>query len=602
MARNAARRKSPEISPRQDAPNVGRQIMQAGTYQIMATLQTVDDDRKPTRSDLKRAVQHLKNGSKLAGIGKYDDAALAFMQAHVLDPSNADTLLVLGNNLRHAGQVQAAIHVLEKALKVSGEDPEIIYGIGLLAQDLGMLKAAENMFALIMQRTPEDSRGPIAMASAKRAGGDYETAIDTLKFAVQSKEEDPTLWQALAVTVAEAKGADQARPFFDEALRLLPGFEIALANIGHAYTAEGRFEESLPYLEQAVRVRPEDADTRFNYASSLLGTGDMDKGWQEYEWRLDRRRGDSVVFVHDLPRWNGEDISDKTLLISDEQGIGDAIIFASAFQEVIDLAGHVIIECDRRLVTWFQRSFPQATVHRHVTFRSNNKIHRHYGWLTDKGVPQPDLFIPSGSVFSLLRPDLESFRRGDSYLTPDPERVAFWKARFDALGSGPKIGLCWSGGFVTPIRSKGYMSLSDFKPFFDLADKGAHFIDVMYKDASEDRARLKAEFGVDLHDWDDIDRRNELDEAAAYTAALDFVVSISSSPVAIAGAVGVPTVTLLHKPDRFHFGAGVEPWFPKADIFVATTRAEWPAVPCNAARVATAQRLGLELKQDAGDA
>lgn len=602
MARNAAHRKSPDVSPRQDAPTLGRNIMQAGTYQIMATLQTVDDDRKPTRSDLKRALQHLRQGSKHAGQGKYDDAAVCFLQAHVLDPSNADTLLVLGNNLRHAGQVQAAVHVLEKALKVSGEDPEIIYGIGLLAQDLGMLKAAENMFALVMQRTPDDSRGPIAMAAAKRAGGDYDGAIDTLKFAVQAKVEDPTLWQALAVTVAEAKGADDARPFFDEALRLAPGYEIAYANVGHAYSAEGRFAESLPYLERAVALRPDDADTRFNYASSLLGTGNLEKGWQEYEWRLDRRRGDSVVFVHDLPRWNGEDISDTTLLISDEQGIGDAIIFASAFQEVIDRAGHVIIECDHRLVTWFQRSFPQATVHRHVTFRSNNKIHRHYAWLKDDGMPKPDLFIPSGSIFSLLRPDLESFRRGDSYLTPDPERVAFWKARFDALGEGPKVGLCWSGGFVTPIRSKGYMSLSDFQPFYDLVDKGAHLIDVMYKDASEDRARLKAEFGIDLHDWDDIDRRNQLDEAAAYTAALDFVVSISSSPVAIAGAVGVPSVTLLHKPDRFHFGAGIEPWFPKAEIFTATSRAEWPAVPCKAARIATGRRLGLEPARDSGDA
>ncbi|GJL87758.1 MAG: protein FlbA [Minwuia thermotolerans] len=602
MARNAARKNSSDVNPRQDAPTLGRNIMQAGTYQIMATLQTVDDDRKPSRADFKRAVQHLRQGSKFAGQGRFDDAAVAFLQAHVLDPANADTLLVLGNNLRHAGQVQAAVHVLEKALKVSGEDPEIIYGIGLLAQDLGMLKAAENMFALVMQRTPDDSRGPIAMASAKRAGGDYEAAIDTLKFAVQSKVEDPTLWQALAVTVAEAQGADQARPFFDEALRLAPEFEIAYANVGHAYSAEGRFAESLPYLEKAVSMRPDDADTRFNYASSLLGTGNLEKGWAEYEWRLDRRRGDSVVFVHDLPRWQGEDISDKTLLISDEQGIGDAIIFASAFQEVVDLAGHVIIECDRRLVSWFQRSFPQATVHRHVTFRSNNKIHRHYGWLKDDEVPKPDLFIPSGSLFSLLRPDMESFQRGDSYLTPDPERVAFWKARFDALGEGPKVGLCWSGGFVTPIRSKGYMSLSDFQPFFDLAEKGAHFIDVMYKDASEDRVRLKSEFGVDLHDWDDIDRRNELDEAAAYTAALDFVVSISSSPVAIAGAVGVPTVTLLHKPDRFHFGAGIEPWFPRAEIFVATNRAEWPAVPCKAARIATGRRLGLEPALERSDA
>ena len=63
MARNAARKKNPDASLRQDAPTLGRNIMQAGTYQIMATLQTVDDDRKPSRADFKRAVQHLRQGS-----------------------------------------------------------------------------------------------------------------------------------------------------------------------------------------------------------------------------------------------------------------------------------------------------------------------------------------------------------------------------------------------------------------------------------------------------------------------------------------------------------------------------------------------------------
>ncbi|MEC9347247.1 MAG: tetratricopeptide repeat protein [Pseudomonadota bacterium] len=591
MARNAALTKKAAATT---APDVGREILSGQTFEVLNVLRRVKDDRKPTRMDLKRAVQHLQRGSKLANQGKYADAASEFLKAHALDPHNADTLLVLGNNLRHAGQVQAAIHVMEKALKLSGEEPELLYGIGLLAQDLGMTAAAENVFALVMQKAPNDSRGPMALAAAKRTRGEYDEAIEILRVAIERNVKDYALWQSLAVTVAEARGADAARPFYDEAIRLKPDYDIAWSNVGHAYSAEGRFTEALPFLERAVRLRPDDPDTHFSAATALLGTGDLKRGWDEYEWRLDRRRKDSVVFVHQLPRWEGEDISDKTILICDEQGIGDAIIFSSAFQEVIDRAGHVIIECDHRLVSWFSRSFPTATVHRHVTFRSNAKLHRHYGWLAEPGIPQPDVFIPSGSLFRVLRPTLESFERAPGYLVPDPERVAFWKQRFDEIGDGPKIGLCWSGGFVTPIRAKGYMSLMDFEPFFDLEAKGAHFIDVMYKDARDDRAKLFDARGVVIHNWNDIDRRNNLDDAAAYTAALDFVISISSSPVAIAGAEAIPTVTLLHKPDRFHFGVNREPWFPLADIFCAHRPEEWPVNPATAARAAVGRRLGLD--------
>ncbi|WP_417520149.1 tetratricopeptide repeat protein [Minwuia sp.] len=574
-------------------PSVHNAILQGDTMQFLKVLERVPKDKSPTRSELKRSIQHLSKGNRYANAGQFSDAAAEFLRAHCLDPKNGDTLLVLGNNLRYAGNIQAAIHVMERALEVAGEDPELIYGIGQLAQDLDMLDAAERLYAMVMQQRPDDPRGPSAIAAIKRAKGKYDEAIDTLKFAVEQNVEDHTLWQALAVTVAEERGADAARPFFDEALRLQPDYDIAYSNLGHAYSSEGRFEESLPFLRKSVELRHDDPDTHFSFASSLLGVGEMVEGWKEYEWRLDRRRRDSVVFVHDLPRWQGEDISDKTILICDEQGIGDAIIFGSAYQDVIDRAGQVIIECDHRLVTWFQRSFPDAIVHRHVSFRSNAKIHRHYGWLKDEGIPTPDLHIPSGSIFALTRTTMDSFARHGAYLTPDPERVAYWKDRMVHL-DGPKIGLCWSGGFITPIRAKGYMSLMDFKPFFDLQDKGAHFVNCMYRDASEDCARLKDEQGVIIHDFDGIDRRNQLDEAAAYTAALDFVVSISSSPVAIAGAMGIPAVTLLHKPDRFHFGAGVEPWFPRTDIFVAERPGEWPAKPCGEARARTGERLGLD--------
>lgn len=589
----ATRLKNKPANP--DGPDVYNDILQGNAIKFIDVLARVDRNRTPSRSEVKRAIQHLTRGNKLANAQKFEEAATEFLKAHCLDPNNGDTLLVLGNNLRYAGNIQAAVHTMERALEVSGEDDiELLYGIGQLAQDLNMLDAAARLFSIIIQRAPNDTRAPVALAGVRRAKGDYDGAIESLKFAVEHNVQDYSLWQALAVTVAEDRGVDAARPFFDEAIRLHPDYDIAKSNLGHAYSAEGRFEEALPFLKAAIDSRDDDPNTHFTYSTALLGTGQLEEGWEHYEWRLDRRRPDAVIFVHDLPRWQGEDISNKTILISDEQGIGDAIIFGSAYRDVIERAGHVIIECDHRLVTWFQRSFPEATVHRHVSFKSNQRIHRHYGWLKDDGIPTPDLFIPSGSIFALTRPTVESFARHGAYLKPDPERVAFWDEKFRSVGNGPRIGLCWSGGFITPIRAKGYMSLMDFEPFFDLQEKGAHFFNCMYRDASEDCARLANEKGIIIHDFEGIDRRVQLDEAAAWTAALDFVVSISSSPVAIAGAVGVPAVTLLHKADRFHFGAGIEPWFPKTDIFVAERPDQWPSKPCLEARQRTGERLGLD--------
>ena len=64
--------------------------------------------------------------------------------------------------------------------------------------------------------------------------------------------------------------------------------------------------------------------------------------------------------------WDGSPLKEKTLLIYTEQGIGDEIMFASCFEEIIEQIGECIVECDKRLIPIFTRSFPKAIFMEHV--------------------------------------------------------------------------------------------------------------------------------------------------------------------------------------------------------------------------------------------
>ena len=344
-----------------------------------------------------------------------------------------------------------------------------------------------------------------------------------------------------------------------------------------AYSAEGRFGEALPYLEKSAELLRDNANVHFSLATAYTGVGDVKRGMEEYLWRLDRRRPDSVIFTHGLPRWQGEDISDKTILICDEQGVGDAMIFAQCIPDMIARAKHCIVECDHRLVSLFTRSFPDASVHRHVSFKVNGKLHRHYKYLDD--LPErPTVAIEAGTVALFIRPDVDSFRLEPGHLRPDPDRVAFWRQRFAALGPGLKVGICWSGGFVTPIRKRWYLSLEQLLPLFDV--DGVQFINVMYAAQREAIATAEAKLGVTIHDWDDIDRKNDIDEAFAYTAPLDLVISVSSSPSSIAGALGVPTIELQFARSRWMLGTeDRKPGFKNTRVYLPTDLQDWPNGP-----------------------
>jgi len=164
-----------------------------------------------------------------------------------------------------------------------------------------------------------------------------------------------------------------------------------------------------------------------------------------------------------------------------------------------------------------------------------------------------------------FRPTVESFPERAGYLTPDPERVAYWKARLDDLGPGPKVGICWRSGMRSADRNRYYTSLDQWGPIFDVPS--VHFVSLQYDDCKAELDAARAKHGVEIHMPDGIDLKNNLDDAAALTAALDLVLSAPTS-------VGMTAI-----------GVGTELW---SLIFVWPEGSGWTEV---------IEKVGAELKK-----
>jgi tetratricopeptide (TPR) repeat protein len=573
------------------APRVLKETTQIQSWNNLVVLHAVDYDKVVPDAKRRLSARLLGKGQKLMRAGQADRGAEALLQAHVENPRETEISIALAHLFAQQGAAQEAIFVFEKLVEQTAGnlDSRMLTSIGQLAERLAMPAAAEHIYSLLLQVEPNHHRGYCHLSNVMREQGKYAEAIDLLQFAIDKDQTSPQLWHSLAIVVAEQRGLEVAEPFYQEAIRIKPDYGAAHSNLGMALCAEGRFEDALPHLDTAMNLVSADPNARFSYATALLGAGRLAEGIENYEWRLDSGRADSVAFTHGLPRWDGGDLSDKTVLVCDEQGIGDAMMFSSCFNQVIEKAAHCYIECDYRLVDLYQRSFPAATVNRHVTYKVNGRVHRHYAWLEGQE-KQPDVATEAGTLLRYLRPTIASFERPSGYLRPDPERVQFWKARFDALGPGLKVGLCWSGGYVTPVRKRNYVTLKDMASFFDI--DGIHFINIMYTNTKADIDQAREELGVTIHDWPDIDRKEQIDEAFAYTAPLDYVVSVTSSPGAIAGVLGIPTADIQRARTKWMLGMpDRKPWFPNTQVFLPPDISQWPEEPIG--------RVAEELRQRA---
>ena len=166
----------------------------------------------------------------------------------------------------------------------------------------------------------------------------------------------------------------------------------------------------------------------------------------------------------------------------------------------------------------------------------------------------------------------------------DPALVRDWAARLPS-GDTLRVGLCWAGqarpwitGFHSLDRRRS-TSVATLRPL--AAVPGVRFVSLQ-KGPAAAQAR---EAGFDLIDvMDDV---RDFADTAAIVANLDLVISVDTSIVHLAGALGKP-VFLLDRYDncwRWLSGREDSPWYPTLRIFRQERSGDWAPV---IARVATA--------------
>jgi hypothetical protein len=177
------------------------------------------------------------------------------------------------------------------------------------------------------------------------------------------------------------------------------------------------------------------------------------------------------------------------------------------------------------------------------------------------------------SVPLALGVDEANLPRAVPYLRPDPTRTAAWRERLQSRGTGPVVGLAWSGN---PAHANDRNRSMPLALLAGLAATGCRFVSLQPQVRETDRAALRAwdgllDWGPELHDFAD---------TAALMQALDLVVTVDTSVAHLAGALGRPTWILLpYVPDwRWMLQRQDSPWYPTARLYRQGPDRAWPAV------------------------
>jgi tetratricopeptide (TPR) repeat protein len=496
---------------------------------------------------------------------RYEEALDCYKQATCLNPRFATALTNLGTILQEQGRFEEAVGWHELALSIEPNNAGALTNLGVSYHECGDYAKAIQYHRRALALQPDLVDALVNLANALNRQDQPAEALELLRRALARAPDRAVIHNNLGAMLETQGDMDGALACYRKAHELDPELSSVYSNMGAAYKKTGRVLEALRCYNEALRRKPDYHTARFNRALALLYLGQLEEGWREYEagfWSNIRK----PQRPFSQPVWRGEELGGKTILVWGEQGVGDEMIFANTFPDLIAAARHVVVECEPRLVALFSRSFPGAEV------------------LPRTDVPHPralapdiDVQTPAGNIPRWLRGSLDRFPNHSGYLKADPAAVERWRKRLDALGGGLKVGVSWRSMVMNATRALDYIQIEQAGPIF--AVPGVQFVNLQYSDCRQELALARARFGVELKVWDDLDLKDDLDGVAALISALDLVVSVSTAVSVMAGALGKPVwqLTFVSSGDWQSLGTDYVPWFPSMKRFDRTYEQPWDA-------------------------
>ncbi len=502
--------------------------------------------KKAIAADTAYMPAHLALSATRADLGDFGEAIISLEAALALEP-NTNRKRELINNLgelqRKAGRTQDAVATLRKALALDPLDTTVGYNLALSLAAARETGEAEAIYRKLIVDEPGFLKAYVNLGSLLR---DQNRDGEAVALFEQALDRDPTLAEAYT-------------------------------NIGACFADRGWLFASNLQHHKALALKPADPETSLNFAVNLLRLGRFAEGWAPYENRFGTF-DQQAARPAPPPFWRGEDLRDKSVLVWTEQGVGDEILYASMIPDLAGRAGRCRIECSKRLVPVFTRSFPGISV---AAWESPDT--------PVNSATDVDVQIAIGSLGRYLRPAFASFPAHNGYLKADPALTARLRADYQARAKGKKIvGLAWRSSNARLGAGKT-AALASFAPI--LTTPECFFVNLQYGDCSADIADARARTGVEIFQDSAVDPLTDIDAAFAQAAALDLVVTTSNTAAHLAASQGVPTwIMLPHaKGVLWYWFARREdsPWYPSARLFRASTNTDqWDAGV--AARVAEA--------------
>lgn len=426
------------------------------------------------------------------------------------------------------------------------------HGNQLIAE--GNLDAARRCFRQMIAKMPHQAEPYANLAWLLAKQGDDVTAEIYYRQAIALNPDLMEVHRNLGVLLMQQKRFTEADGAYHRALALDAESALVWSNLGVLRACQHREAEAENCFRTAMRLAPDNRQAQFNLSYVLLRQGRFKEGWL----RLDARDNAALANLLPCPRWRGESIEGRHILVGIEAGHGDMIQFCR----------YASLLKDRGAVRVDMLCHPALK----ALLSSFSAIDRVIG--LDEHLPEEgwDFWVPPLSLPHYCGTRLDNIPVATPYLAAPQAYIQKWQKRIPQ--SGFKVGLVWKGN--PQFENDADRSLASLDLLAPLGEiHGVDFFSLQ-KGAGEEQV-LAAPAGLNLQALGaDIEN---FSDTAAIMLQLDLIISVDTAAVHLAGALGRPCWVLLpaYKTDwRWLTERSDSPWYPGTHrLFRQATPGDW---------------------------
>ncbi len=463
------------------------------------------------------------------------------------DKRNSISNFKLGYAYEVNGEYTQSINFYNKALENGFKDKKVIYNnLGNVCLQIDKIKKSIEFFSLALHN---DKNNKIIINNLIKAELKNKDLTKIEELLNKAKQIDENYYEFLI------NKADffVIKKQFNEAIDLLnkiitqvknpaPNAYIMLCKI---YFTIGEIEKGRQIINQINNLYPNNIDViRFKGMRDLYD-GNFESGWKNYELRISSMNN----LYPEIPKWKGEELYKKKLLVYNEQGIGDCIQFSKYLLPLSKHCKNIDFIPNQKLKEIFRNDLNEINI-------CNKK---------DLSIDKYNYKIPLGSLPKFFFREINKYN--DNLILINSQKSEYFRNKIDK--SKINIGLVWSGSINGPNEPYRSISLSKFDKILNL---NANFYSIQNEIRKEDKSYFNKSNIINYGEL-------LLSDIPSFINTLDLLITTDTSFLHFSGSIKKETWALLSLYPDWRWGKfyDLNP-YPNMKIYKQTKFDNWDEV------------------------